>query len=130
MNRSAYWILGVAAVAILASGALWYYQNHSGNSADTRLDEFAKCLAEKGVTMYGADWCAHCAAEKRRFGASWKYVPYVECPDNPKLCLDNGVEGYPTWILKDGTKLEGEQGLEKLSQISICPLPPSPSPTQ
>lgn len=130
MNRSAYWILGIAVAAIIGSGVLWYYQNNLENPTDTHLDEFAKCLAAKGITMYGADWCAHCTAEKARFGASWKYVPYVECPDNPKLCLDKGVEGYPTWILKDGTKLEGEQGLAKLSQASACPLPPSPSPSK
>jgi hypothetical protein len=136
MNKMLIVIVSVAALVIVGSGVLWYYQSYPPTPTDTGvppvgpLDAFAKCLAAKGVTMYGAEWCTHCKAEKKRFGSSFQYVPYVECPDNPKLCVDKGVEGYPTWILGDGTKLEGEQGLEKLSQVSSCPLPvASPSST-
>lgn len=91
-------------------------------SARGDLDVFAKCLKEEGVTMYGADWCPHCQNEKNAFGDSFKFVPYVECPDNPKLCIEKGINGYPTWILRDGKRLEGEQGIEKLSKESGCPL--------
>lgn len=87
-----------------------------------RYDVFAQCLASKNLTMYGAVWCSHCKAEKALFGDSFKYVPYVECTENPNLCLEKGVESYPTWIDKNGEKYIGEQGLEKLSQISGCPL--------
>lgn len=86
-------------------------------------DEFAKCLASKQLTMYGADWCPHCQNEKKHFGDSFKYVSYVECPNNTKLCLDKGVKGYPTWIDANGSKYEGEQGLNKLAEISGCKLP-------
>ena len=87
-----------------------------------KYDTFAKCLASKNLTMYGTVWCSHCKAEKARFGDSFKYVPYVECTENPNLCLEKGVEGYPTWIDENGLKYVGEQGLEKLSQISGCEL--------
>lgn len=87
------------------------------------LDEFAKCLASKNITMYGAVWCSHCQNQKKLFGDSFKYVPYVECPDNPSVCISKGIEGYPTWIFPDGRKLIGEQSLEKLSQESACVLP-------
>lgn len=73
--------------------------------------------------MYGAKWCPHCQNEKKAFGDSFRLVPYVECPDDPKKCLAAGINGYPTWVFPDGKKLEGEQGLEKLSQASGCPLP-------
>jgi hypothetical protein len=88
-----------------------------------KYDTFAQCLASQKLTMYGAVWCSHCKSEKARFGDSFKYVPYVECTENPDLCLKNGVEGYPTWIDQKGTKYTGEQGLEKLSSISGCQLP-------
>jgi len=93
------------------------------NISSTKYDTFAKCLASKNLTMYGTIWCSHCKAEKARFGDSFKYVPYVECTENPNLCLEKGVEGYPTWIDENGVKYIGEQGLEKLSQISSCELP-------
>lgn len=91
------------------------------------LDEFALCLKEKNVIMYGAEWCPHCQNEKRAFGDSFRFVPYVECPDNPQKCLAAGISGYPTWVFPassagepDGKKLEGEQGIERLAQESGC----------
>ena len=87
------------------------------------LDSFAQCLADEKITMYGADWCPHCQNEKKAFGDSFRLVPYVECPDDPARCLQQGIEGYPTWVFADGRKLAGEQGLEKLSKESGCQLP-------
>lgn len=84
---------------------------------------FAQCLASKNVTMYGAAWCSHCQNQKKLFGDAFKYVPYVECPENTKLCLDKGINGYPTWLASDSGRFEGEQTLENLSQISNCSLP-------
>ncbi|MEY4731111.1 MAG: hypothetical protein RL681_57 [Candidatus Parcubacteria bacterium] len=90
--------------------------------ADGTYDAFAKCLADKKVTMYGAAWCPHCQREKRLFGSSIQFVPYVECPNNPQMCLAKGVKGYPTWVFPDGRIFAGEQGLQKLSSESGCPL--------
>lgn len=89
------------------------------------FDMFAQCLADKRITMYGAAWCPHCQNEKAAFGDSFKFVPYVECPEHAKECIALGIQGYPTWIFPDGKKLVGEQGIEKLSQESKCELPQS-----
>lgn len=86
------------------------------------LDAFAQCLASKEVTMYGAYWCSHCQNEKSAFGSSFKYVPYVECTQDTAKCTAAGIEGFPTWIFPDGRKFVGEQGLQKLSEESGCPL--------
>lgn len=90
-----------------------------------KYDTFAQCIASKNLTMYGAVWCSHCKAEKARFGDSFKYVPYVECPEKAKECVAKGIDSYPTWIDKEGQKYVGEQGLEKLAEISGCELPAS-----
>jgi len=118
-------IIGIGVAAIIA-GILLYPQRQ----VNGELDEFAQCLAEKGIAMYGADWCPHCQNEKKAFGDSFRLVPYVECPDDPQKCLAAGINGYPTWVFSaspaggpNGKKLEGEQGLEKLSQESGCILP-------
>lgn len=83
-------------------------------------DELALCLRDKKVTMYGADWCPHCQSEKREFGSSFQFIPYVECPADPQKCLAAGIEEYPTWIFPDGKRLVGEQGPEKLAGESGC----------
>lgn len=129
MNNQAKIIVGSAVAVLIIVLAIFFLDNiESGadnnvkNLGPGQYDNFAKCLAEKEITMYGADWCAHCQNEKKGFGNSFQYVPYVECPKNPKVCLDKGVEGYPTWIWPDGKKLVGEQGLEKLSKESGCQI--------
>lgn len=97
--------------------------SQSKDTAAAKYDAFAQCLAGKKVTMYGAASCSHCQNEKKAFGSSFKYVSYVECPDEPQRCVAAGIEGFPTWILGDGKKLAGEQGLQMLSAESGCALP-------
>lgn len=116
MSRKLVFVL----VPFLVFGFVWWKKP---DQVATSLELFARCLEEKGVTMYGADWCPHCQDEKREFGDAFQYVPYVECPKEPKRCLDAGVSGYPTWIFQDGKKLVGEQGVRKLSKESRCFLP-------
>src|SRR3989344_2705823 len=120
-------ILGFVIVAIVMVAVLYPKEKAGGE-----LDSFAQCLASKGITMYGADWCAHCQNEKNRFGNSFRLVPYVECPKEPNKCIAAGINGYPTWTFPaslaggtDSRKLEGEQGLQKLSDESGCKLPSS-----
>jgi hypothetical protein len=92
-------------------------------SEKTDLNSFAKCLAEKQITMYGTDLCLSCQNQKKAFGKSFLFVPYVHCPSNPLLCSTKGVKTYPTWIFPDGKKLIGAQSLKNLSRESGCPLP-------
>ncbi len=127
-------IIIIAVILALGVAAVFYFKPFSGEptpasiitgeppAAKTPLDVFAARLASKGAIMYGAEWCSHCQNQKKLFGESFKFVPYVECPDNPKLCLEKGIKGYPTWVFADGTVLLGEQSLEELSQASGCLL--------
>ena len=109
MKQTLMWIF---VALVIVGGFSWYaIKNRPENSNEpSKYDAFAQCLAEKKVTMYGAVWCSHCQAQKKEFGSAFKYVPYVECPENTKLCTDKGVEGFPTWITNDGKKLVGEIG--------------------
>jgi len=112
-------IFAIGGVLIVATV---FILNAGGKKDNLVLNQFAQCLSEKGVVMYGADWCPHCQNEKKAFGNSFQYVNYVECPKEPQKCLALGVDGYPTWIFSDGKRLVGEQGLEKLAGESGCAL--------
>lgn len=116
------WVLVFVLVVLGLSGAAFYFVSSPKTSAYSNLDSFAQCLTDKGATMYGAVWCSHCAAQKARFGSSFKYATYVECPDNINLCTEKGVTGFPTWVLSDGTHIEGDRELEKLSEATACEL--------
>ena len=85
------------------------------------LDDFAKCLTQAQVKMYGTATCSHCIDQKEMFGDSFQYVTYVDCIATPNLC--SKIEGTPTWELADGTLLLGTQELRVLSKKTNCPLP-------
>lgn len=116
MNK---FLISLVLVLVLALGLVAIIRTQGENPG---LSFFAQCLSDSGVVMYGADWCSHCANQKAEFGGAFKYVRYVECPQNPKECISRDIKGYPTWIFEDGTRLEGEQKLEKLASVSGCQL--------
>ncbi|MFA5030277.1 MAG: hypothetical protein WC495_01665 [Patescibacteria group bacterium] len=92
-------------------------------------DAFAQCLTDSGAKMYGASWCAHCQDQKEAFGDSFSKVTYVECatPENPNIvtqvCKDAGIQGYPTWVFGDGSRVTGLQNFQTLADKSGCALP-------
>jgi hypothetical protein len=112
-------------VLILLAGAYLagrYYRNH-------KYDSFAQCLAAKQAKMYGLYWCPHCADQKAMFGASFRYVPYVECAikGSPKElapeCKVAGVTLFPSWQFGMDPPHEGVLSLHALSQKTGCSLP-------
>ncbi len=72
MNKTV--IVSVALFCLLLVGGGIFLASRSSQPAITGLDDFAKCLSEKGVTMYGAAWCSHCQNTKKTFGQSFQYV--------------------------------------------------------
>jgi len=126
MNNTQKYILIVTAVLILVFVVWGVSKAVQEKKSSADVVALAQCLAEKKVTMYGAYWCSHCQNQKALFGDAFKYVPYVECTENEKLCTAKGIQGFPTWLVPDASgteiKLEGEQSFEALSQASGCPL--------
>jgi len=100
-----------------------YYRSH-------KYDSFAKCLASKQAKMYGLYWCPHCADQKEEFGASFRYVPYVECavgaPGSGQMapaCKEAGVKLFPSWQFGSEPPKEGVLSLPALSEKTGCSLP-------
>lgn len=116
----------IAAIIILLgiSAIIWivYSRMPAPNKKPVNLNSFAKCLKDKGVVMYGAYWCPHCQKQKKEFGDSFKFVNYVECTKEVKKCTDKKVEGYPTWIFKNGQRITGEANFEELAKKSGCKI--------
>lgn len=86
-----------------------------------QLDDFAKCLTEKGAVIYGNDYCQYTNRELNFFGKSKGYLNYVKCAENKALCDNKGVKITPTWEI-NGQMLERVQSLEKLAELSGCNL--------
>lgn len=118
-------VLLYAIIGALFAGAYLagrYYKNH-------KYDSFAKCIATKNAKMYGLYWCPHCADQKREFGSSFHYVPYIECAseENPHeltpACKTAGVSQFPSWQFGSDPPRIGVLTLQDLSEKTGCSLP-------
>jgi thioredoxin family protein len=117
----------IYAVVIVGAFGLAYYL---GYRSSHKYDAFARCLGDRGVTMYGAYWCPHCQEQKEKFSASFKYAPYIECGvkgdthAETQVCKDAGVKHFPTWQFPPtGERVERVFTLEELSDRTGCSLP-------
>ncbi len=120
-NYNTYIYVGIFIILIIGAYYSYsYYQKLPG-----KYDDFAKCINEKGAKFYGTFWCPHCKDQKRIFGKSAKYLPYIECStpngkDQTQICKDEKIDGYPTWEFSNGTRISGTQTLEQLSLKTGC----------
>ena len=115
----------IAIAIVVAFAAAYYFIRHRQNS---HLDAFAKCLTAKQAKMYGAFWCPHCDEQKKMFGSSFQYAPYIECGIKGSkgiepVCTEAGIKRFPTWVFADGTRVEGEHELVFLGEATGCSLP-------
>lgn len=74
MNKSLIGI--VVGIILLVGGIYWLITASTGPG---KYDTFAQCVKENGAVFYGAFWCPHCQNQKKMFGNSAQYLPYVEC---------------------------------------------------
>jgi hypothetical protein len=103
-----------------------FYISGGDEEVSTRYDEFAQCLDDAGIEMYGAWWCHNCEAQLDMFERSDK-VPYNECSTSSRAqiasCNNLGIKSYPTWIFDDGSRVEGVQSFATLADKTGCALP-------
>lgn len=84
-----------------------------------QADGFATCLSEKGVVVYGNDWCRYTQEQLSAFGNSAAHLNYVRCDQDKQLCSQKGVSITPTWEIS-GKTYAGIQSFETLSRLSGC----------
>ena len=91
--------------------------------ADPKFKDLAQHLTTSEAKFYGASWCQACLAQKRLFGSSQKFLPYVECSPNGKPssrsteCLLKEINSYPTWII-GGRRFEKVLSIDRLKMLS------------
>jgi len=126
MKNSSSWILYGLAVLVVV-GIIGFAVTKQTATSDPKMDAFAQCLTQHGVKMFGAWWCPHCKSQKELFGKSFEKINYTECSDPGsnemnQTCKSAGIEGFPTWEFKDGTRVSGEVKLEDLGKKAECTL--------
>ena len=104
------------------AGETVYIPKRVQRESSDQATELARRLRQQGVVMAGTYWCPHTSRQKELFGReAWQNINYVECSSkgyngNAGYCLTNKVEGYPTWVFKNGKQISGERPLSLLAQ--------------
>jgi len=89
-----------------------------------KIGVFMNCLADKGVKIYGANWCGW----TKKFvvetigGFDIAEPVYVECTENTEECSDAGVSGYPTTQI-NGEAYSGSRDFAGLAAVTGCKAP-------
>jgi hypothetical protein len=115
-------------ILVIIVGGIGFFVSGYETKSDPKVDAFAQCISLSGAKFYGTFWCSHCQNQKKMFGPSQKLLPYIECStlngqDQLPICKEAGIEGYPTWVFADESRLSGELSFETLSSKTQCPLP-------
>jgi thiol-disulfide isomerase/thioredoxin len=116
------WII---TIIILVGGLVFFLTAQAKKPG--KYDEVAQCITDSGAKFYGAWWCPHCQAQKAIFGKSAKKLPYVECQTRSRemigTCTEEKIEGFPTWVFADGSRVTGERSIQELAEKTNCSLP-------
>ncbi len=87
----------------------------AGPAGASELVDFARCITRAGARYYTAAWCPHCARQSKLFGNAIRYVNVVDCTAG---CT--GVDSFPTWTFRDGSRLSGVATLDELASRTRC----------
>ncbi len=112
-------LLGIGVTILI--GIFFVKLSLIGETVNGELDNFAQCLTDVGLKMYGTEWCSHCKNQKKLFGNSFTFVDYTDCDKSRGVCSAEGIQGYPTWKI-NGQSYPGEQSLDRLASLSGCEL--------
>ncbi|MSS74525.1 hypothetical protein EXS72_02705 [Candidatus Pacearchaeota archaeon] len=125
-KSSKYILIGIIGILIIL--AFIFLGKDKNKYSRESIDNFAKCITEKGTLMYGTFWCPKCAKQKKIFGSSFKFINYVECDargenEQSQLCIEKKVEKFPDWQFPDESRLVEVLSLENLATRTGCPVP-------
>ncbi len=123
MSKTTSIIIFVITLILLVGGLFLATRTPPQSIETAKLDQFAQCLTDKGMVMYGAYWCQHCKNVKEKFGSSFSKINYVECTIETKTCTEKAINSYPTFIWSDGSRSEGELTFGQFAEKSGCELP-------
>jgi len=117
-------IVSGVVIAVLLLFGYYYYKEAT---TPGQYDDFAQCIADSGTIFYGAFWCPNCQNQKELFGKSEKRLKYIECSTangqgQLPVCVDAGIQAYPTWEFSGGERVTGVLPLETLAEKTGCEL--------
>ena len=122
MIRFAALVIGLGTLFVSGDARVFAQLNGTVEPSSMRLAQHLKAI---GGRFYGSWTCPACQRQLALFNRTdQNAIPYIECnkpeeyPEQAKICQTAELRVYPTWELKDGSRLEGVQSLETLQRWS------------
>ena len=122
MIRFAALVIGLGTLFVSGDARVFAQLNGTVEPSSMRLAQHLKAI---GGRFYGSWTCPACQRQLALFNRTdQNAIPYIECnkpeeyPDQAKICQSAELSVYPTWELRDGSRLEGVQSLETLQRWS------------
>lgn len=94
------------------------------NNIYADLSDLTRCMAKKGVVVYGLSDDTRMKTQKQELGDAFSYLSYIECKDPSSGLLKEECKGiltYPTWKI-DGVLTVGFRSADSLSVATGCKL--------
>src|SRR3989338_9841816 len=107
-------IISIVSVLLVLAG-IGIGVSFANSNKPGQVDNFAKCLTEKGAVMYGASLCKYTAGQKAMFGNSMRLIDYRDFTKDPN------VEITPTWLI-NGAYYQNVQTFDKLADLTGCEI--------
>ena len=122
MIRFAALVIGLGTLFVSGDARVFAQLNGTVEPSSMRLAQHLKAI---GGRFYGSWTCPACQRQLALFNRTdQNAIPYIECnkpeeyPEQAKICQSAELRVYPTWELRDGSRLEGVQSLETLQRWS------------
>lgn len=99
---------------------------HDADGKCVGAEALAKCLASKGAKLYGNCYDREFALLARSFGKAIDTIDVTMCMTCMDVymtnadCIAQKIDDYPTWIFKDGKRLEGRQHFPTIAKAAGC----------
>lgn len=89
-----------------------------------KIKEFITCLEEKGLKIYGANWCGWTKklVVETLGGFDIAAPIYIECTEDRETCGREGIKGFPT-VKINGQPYQGPRTFEGFAEITGCTAP-------
>jgi len=112
--------LGIVGIVIISffmiTNAITKY---TGLSISIFKEDFGSCLEKQEIVLYvNTDNVPKTLESIKLFDYS-QHFEIINCLENNLVCLDNGIDSFPTWIINN-VVIKSDINLNKLKDLSNC----------
>lgn len=84
-------------------------------------EDFKKCLSEQEIILYINTEKVSETLNDFELMQYFEYIKIKNCFRNNNVCLQDGVDSFPTWIIKDN-EINRDITADELSEFSGCEI--------